>query len=459
MNWLMTGIFVITCYPILFVMYFMLKDAADKNGLCFGATLKKELRSDVAVKEVEAKFRKRMKWSTIIMAVVPIPFVFIPYFSISMSLWMIWILVLCFLPSVFFAMANTRIKELKQEKGWTEEHSVSYTDLKTASVPRKVKLVTFLPTLILSTIPVVIAFLMFRGYGYEIYGWLVATFAMCTYLFYACAVWTDKQKIAVISEDSDVNMNFARAKKQVWKNFSLVCAWTNTAFTWLMLFLMWQSGMAVIGIIWGSVLYGVVIIAATVWLIKKIWDINKKYEAKRTMVDVADDDKNWLWGMVYYNKNDKHFMIESRFGTGTTVNLGNKAGMITTVASFAVLLLLPVICIWMIMVEFTPIQVTVENDTIICEQLSVDYEIPLADIDAYEAVTELPEMTKVNGMGMDNVLSGTYEVYREGMFEVFLNPQNELFIKITVDDLTYYIGGVDDAMTQEVLDAIEAYGK
>lgn len=459
MNWIMTGIFFITCYPILLFMYFMLKDAADKNGLCFGATLKKELRSDVAVKTIDAEFRKRLKWGTIILAIVPIPFAIIPFFSISMSLWMIWILVMCFLPSVFFAMANTKIKELKQERGWTEECSVSYSDLKTASIPRKVKLVTFLPALILSTIPVIIAFVLFQGHGYGIYGWVVAAFALCTYLFYACAVWTDRQKITVICEDSDINMNFAKAKKQVWKNFSLVLAWVNTAFVWFMLFLMWQSGMAVSGILWGTVIYCVVVMVATIWIIKKIWDINKAYEPKRTLVDVSDDDKNWLWGMVYYNKNDKHYMIESRFGTGTTINLGNKAGMITTVASIAVLALLPIICIWMIMVEFTPIQVTVENDTIICEQLSVDYEIPLAEIDAYEVVTELPEMIKVNGMGMDNCLNGTFEVYREGMYEVFLNPQSELFIKITVDDMMYYIGAETDEVTQEIVEIIDGYVK
>jgi hypothetical protein len=113
----------------------------------------------------------------------------------------------------------------------------------------------------------------------------------------------------------------------------------------------------------------------------------------------------------------------------------------------------------MIMVEFTPIHVTVENNTIICEQLSVDYEIPLYEIDSYEVITELPDLTKVNGMGMDNVLSGTYEVYREGMYELFLNPQNELFVKIVVDDRTYIIGGEDDIKTQAIIDIIKAYIK
>ncbi|MBQ8625417.1 MAG: hypothetical protein IJ419_04500 [Agathobacter sp.] len=455
----MSIIFFVTCYPILLAMYFMLRNSGDKNAYCFGATLKKELRNDDAVKAIDAEFRKNLKWSTIILGIIPIPFAFIPYFSISMSLWMFWILAICFIPSLWFAIANRKIKDLKQERGWNEERSVSYTDLKTASVPRKVKLVTFLPALILSTIPIIIACIIFQGHGYEIYGWLVALFGLCTYLFYACAVWTDKQKITIICEDSDTNMNYARAKKQVWKNFSLACAWINTAFTWFILFLMWQSGLAVSGVIWGTIVYCVAIMGITGWIIKKIFDINKTYEAKRTIFDAADDDKNWIWGQVYYNKNDKHYMIESRLGTGTTVNLGNKAGMVTIFFSVVAVLSIPIVSIWIILAEFTPIQVTVEDDVIICQQLNVDYEIPLADIDAYTTVTELPEMTKVNGSGMDNLLIGTFEVYREGMFEVFLNPQNDLFIKLTVDEQVYYIGGADDETTQEVLDAIEEYMK
>ena len=459
MNWIMTGIFFVTCYPILLVMYFMLKGSANRNGFCFGATLTPEMRNDEEIKTIDEEFRRSLKLGTIWLAIIPIPFAFIPYFSISMSLWMIWIMVICLWPSVLFAIANKKVIELKQQRGWNVENTVSYADLKKATVPRKVKLGTFLPTLILSTIPVIIAFILFQGHGYAVYGWIVLIFALCTYMFYACAVWSDKQKITIICEDSNTNMNYARAKKQAWKNFSLICAWSNTVFVWFLLFLMWHSGMAVAGIIWGALIYCVVICVVTGLLIKKIFDINKKYESKRTLLDAADDDKNWLWGQVYYNKNDKHFMIESRLGTGTTVNLGNKAGMITTLASVAVILFLPVICIWMIMAEFTPIQVTVENDTIICQQLNVDYEIPLADIDSYEVVTELPNMIKVNGSGMDNLLIGTFEVYREGMYEVFLNPQNELFIKLTVDDQAYYIGGADDTVTQTVIDAIEEYGK
>lgn len=455
MNWIMNFIFLIGCYPVLLILYYMLKSVEENNTYCFGTTLNRELRKDEAVKEISREYLKRLKKCTIIMAIIPLPFFFIPYFSISMSLWMIWILAICFIPCAIFIPANRKIAELKQERGWNEDSAVSYADLKIASVPSKVNLLTFLPTLILSTIPVIIAFILFRGYGYEIFGWLVAAFGLCTYLFYVCAIWTDRQKITVICEDSDINVNFARAKKQVWKNYWTVCAWFNTIFTWVMLLFMWRRELAFGGIIWGSVIYGVAVLGVTMWFAKKLLEINRVYEAKRTIVDAADDDRNWLWGMVYYNKNDKHYMIESRLGTGTTVNLGNKAGMITTVLGYAALLIIPIMCIWIIMLEFTPIHAGVENGVIVCEHLSVEYEIPLAEIDEYSILTELPRMTKVNGNGMDNVYSGTFEIFREGMLETFLNPQNNLFIKLKVDEQVYYISGGNDEETKALLKEIE----
>ena len=453
-------IFLATCYPIMFVLYFLYRDMGDKNTYCFGATLKRELREDPAVQQIIRDYKRNLKRYTIIVGVIPVIFLLIESFSINMSLWMIWLLVMCFVPMFWMAKANIQIKELKKERGWQEEAMVSYTDLKTAAVPRRVKFTTFLPTLILSIIPVILAFVLFQQEGHILFGWMIAIFGICTIVFYLCALWTDRQRVEVICEDSDTNMNFARAKKQAWKNYWLLCAWLNTAFTWFMLYIMWQRNWALTGLIWGTIVYCVVIMVFTWKLIKSLFSINNKYDKKRTVMNEADDDSHWIWGMVYYNKKDKHYMVESRLGTGTTINLGNKAGLITEIIAFGTLLLIPLMCVWMIMMEFTPLQVTVENDTIICKQLNVDYRLLLAEIDDYEVVTELPKnLIKVAGTGMDNLLSGTYEAYRQGTFELFLNPQNDLFIKITIDDEVYYIGGEDDEATQDVIDAIEAYVK
>ena len=457
MNLLLNGIFIVTCYPLIFFLYFMMRKVHDKGVYCFGSTLKKEFREDSAVKAIVADYHSKLKKTMIVLAILPFFAFCIPWTSICMTFWMIWILVICFYPMVFMAKGNQQIVELKQERGWNEASEVAYTELKSAVVPSKVKLMPFLPTLVLSTIPVIVAFVMFPDADYAAFIWIVVLFALCTYLFYGCAVWTDKQKITIICEDSDTNVNFARAKKQVWKNSWVLCAWINTIYTWILLFFLWKRDWGMMAIVWSSVGYGLVLVGVMIWLVKKLEIINNAYADKRTIVDATEDDKNWIYGMIYYNKNDKHIMVENRMGTGTAMNVATPVAKGMYIFSALLLLIIPITCIWLIMLEFTPIQTVVEDDVIICRHLSVEYEIPLEDIEEYTIITSLPKMTKVNGTGMDNVLSGKFEIYREGMLEAFLNPQNDLFLKIQTDEKMYYISGADDAMTQKVIDAVEGF--
>ena len=252
-------------------------------------------------------------------------------------------------------------------------------------------------------------------------------------------------------------MNYARAKKQVWKNLWLACAWINTAFTWCMLFFTWQRSWSAWGIIIASVVYAIAVMAVCMKEIKSLWQIDAAYADKKTIMDAVEDDRNWILGMIYYNKKDKHFMVESRMGTGTTINLANKAGMGMTIFAVLLLLCIPIASIWMILVEMTPISMTVENDKIICEQLSTEYEIPFSEITDYEVVEELPEMIKMSGIGMDNLYQGTFEVYRQGTFETFLNPQNGLFLWVETEDEVYYLSGATDEQTREVIELVEEY--
>ncbi|MBQ2900921.1 MAG: hypothetical protein IJE49_03670 [Agathobacter sp.] len=448
-------IFMVGCYPIIFLMYFMFRNMRNKNGYCFGATLSKELKNDPAIDAIDMEYRKRLKRDFIILGIIPFVALFIPYISIEFTIWMIWILVICFYPMVLYAKANAQVQELKRERGWEQASEISYTDLKIASIPRKVKFLTFFPTLLLSVVPVVVSYVLFPDEGFVAIRICMITFAACTWMFYGFAVLTDKQKMAVICDDSDTNMNFARAKKQIWKNFWLTCAWINTGFIWFVLVGMYFRHQAMAIIIWGCVAYGIVVMLIALKLVKKINELNRKYESKRTVVDSATDDSHWYYGMMYYNPKDTHVMVENRMGTGTAMNMATGVGKGMYIVAFLCLLIIPVTSIWMIMLDFTPMKTEVVDDTIVCTHLSVEYEIPLEEIESYKVITEMPEVTKVAGNGMDDICSGTFEIYREGMFEAFYNPQNDLFIKIITEEETYYISGIDDAQTQKIIEKLE----
>ena len=452
---IMNIFFAVIMYPILFVMYFLLRGAGDDNrAYCFGATLSNSQRQEGAVKQIAVEYKKSMKRDTIILAVIPVVCFFIPFMSIAMTIWFIWILAVCFTPMIHFAIANRKIQEVKLQMGWKQEYEISYTDLKSVAVSKKVKLREFLPPILLSIIPIIISVVLFGEKDLWILAIMVAVFAVCTPLFYLCAVWSDRQKISVISCDSDTNINYARAKKQVWKNLWLISCWINTLFTWGMLLVAWQRQGAMRGIVIGAILYCIAIISVCMVQLKKLRQVDVAYADKKTLMNAEEDDRNWIFGMIYYNKNDKHFMVENRMGTGTSVNLANKAGLVTNIFAVFALLSIPILCIWMILVELTPISVTVENDTIICQQLSTEYEIPLSEITNYKVIEELPEMIKMNGIGMDNIYIGTFEVYREGTFETFLNPQNEMFLWIETEDEVYYVSGATDEMTEEIIAAV-----
>ena len=448
-------IFGVTCYPIIFLMYFLLRNAKDKNNWCFGATLSKELKKHPDVEAIDKEYRKNLKNGMVIMGIIPVVTYFIPYMSIGFTIWMVWILAICFVPMIWYVKANKQIVVLKQKNGWNETREIAYADLKSATVPRKVKFMTFLPCLLLSVLPVVLSNMMFKEAGYGAYRICVITFAVCTLLYYISAIWTDRQKVTVISEDSDTNSNYARAKKQVWKNFWLYSAWVNVVFTWSVFFAMFIRENGMLWILAGTGIYCAVLIVFAVRLIKQLAEINHKYSQRRTMEDAAEDDSCWPYGLFYYNPRDKHLMVENRMGTGTALNMATGFGKGTYIFAMLTLLIIPVSCVWMIMLDFTPIQTTVVNERIVCEHLSVEYEIPVEEIVEYTILTELPEMTKLNGNGMDHVLSGTFEIYREGVVEIFLNPQNNLFIKIETEDEMYYISGIDDNQTKEIMEQLK----
>lgn len=452
-------IFLLTCYPIVFLLYFFLRNARNHNGWCFGVSLSKEWKKDSEVDAIDVEYRKNLKNTMIVFGIAPVVTLFMKHMSISFIYWMIWILAVCFLPMYWYAKANKQIRVLKDKRGWNAENKISYTDLKIAALPRRVKFITFLPCMILSLLSIVLSYVFFQEDGLSAFRICVWTFGLCTFLFYLAAIWTDKIKVSVICEDTDTNMNYARAKKTVWKNFWLICAWLNTAFTASIMVAMCFRTSGIAWIIWGSGIYCIAIMVMSIWLLKKLFSINHSYEDKRTLGDTIDDDKYWYWGIMYYNPKDSRFMVENRMGTGTAVNMAKTSGKAMYIFASLCMLIIPVMCVWMIMLDFTPMNTAVVDNKIVCTHLSVEYEIPLEDIEEYTVITEMPEVIKVRGNGMDTICSGSFEIYREGMFEAFYNPQNDLFIKIVTEYETYYISGVDDVSTQKIVDEITAYIK
>ena len=170
---------------------------------------------------------------------------------------------------------------------------------------------------------------------------------------------------------------------------------------------------------------------------------------------LCDDDSNWIYGMIYYNPDDKHTMVGKRLGIGTTVNMATAAGKWFIGLAVLSILIIPVMCIWLMFEEFTPISLKFSNNQIVAEHLKVEYAINIDDITEIKLISQLPNANKIMGTGMDNLDKGSFSVNGYGDCDLCLNPQNKAFIIVKTVDNTYFLSDEDNAVTQKVYEEVE----
>lgn len=75
----------------------------------------------------------------------------------------------------------------------------------------------------------------------------------------------------------------------------------------------------------------------------KAYKVRNNYKIENNNVVQKDDDDNWKFGIIYYNKDDPRVNVEKRFGMGYTVNAATKTGMAMYIGIIVVLIVALVI--------------------------------------------------------------------------------------------------------------------
>lgn len=448
------AILLICVYPFVLLMYFLLKnEATPKKGLYYGVTLTREQAKELEAEHITKAYNKQMRQYLWILMLTPIPMLFIPWFSIYFLFWSVWFLFGIFAFFIPFARANTKLKRLKAEKGWKQQNTEQLVEIKSAGKVRKVKFIQFAVPCILSVGIFLWAIIRACKEQLVVLGITVGSLAFVTLLFYQVAVWMDKQPVQVVSMDSEVNLNYARAGKNLWKNFWITCAWVNTAYTFSMLFMLDKNERLSAVFIRSTVIYILVTIVLLIRVMKKKKKLDVTYQDRMDAV-TTDEDDYWLWGIIYYNPKNKHGMVEKRVGIGTSTNMATPVGKGIVAFCCLMMLSLPAVSIWLMLLEFMPIGLSVTDGRLIAAHVREDYSIPVSIIEEVELLEELPKWSKVSGTDMEELQKGTFRVAEVGRCEVFLNPENGLFICFEAVNTTYYMSGYDDAETMEIYELL-----
>ena len=459
-------IMLLAMYPMMMIVcYMMYVSMKPKNGLAFGCTISAVRMKDETLKEIERQWSVEMKRNIIITALLPFTAFFIPYVSIQITIWTAWVFVLIALLEWPFIKANAKVKDLKRGMGWYDkENPEEFIELKAAGEVRRVKTGTFMVPVLVSLAAVAFVYgLAFSennlikkvGYAQE-FAIIILMLALMNILFMWMAQWMDRQKTEVISTQSDVNINYARAKKNIWKDFWLMSSWVSTVYVWVcavaLIFYDWFD----FAILAGCIIYTLVVMMLFIPAIKKIREVEAHYEKERDVVVDGDDDRYWIWGLIYNNPKDRHTMVSQRVGMGTTINVATNAGKVWWGVTVIVMLSLPVLLGWLVFEEFTPISLSIVEDELHASHLKTEHELLLTEIENLEVVEELPSLTKAVGSAMDTLVKGSFRVKGTGeKCILFLNPQNHKFLRFEVDGQTYYMSGATDGETMEIYEVLQ----
>lgn len=451
-------IFLVTMYPALFLMWYLIQNGA-KSGrhMLFSIRISKNWLSAKEADALFLEYKKSQNKMLLILAFIPFVTFLIPYFSINLTIWMLWLFAAIGLFTVPFVKGNRKLLALKKERLSAEEGADVLPVITGKLQIRCLKKYDFAGPLLLSLFTALAGILVFCRNGDDVIGWSVVLFSLCTPLLFLCALLTDKAHTPNISLCPSINESHAKECKELWRLFWITAAWMNTLSTGvfaLIMYLQTKNTSSTGPVLWFSILYSLFLIGLAAAACTKLQKTEAKYRDTAQIPYDSEEDA-WLGGILYYNPKDKQTMIPNKLGTGYTMNLATAAGKWMTGIGCLVLLSVPILCLWCILQEFTPISLSLSDDTLTATHLNVDYKIAKTQITDITLMENLPRISRISGTGMENLQKGNFRSSEDGKIKVFLNPQNNLFLRIAADDKIYYMSGFDDTETERIYNELK----
>ena len=429
-------------YGCLALVYAELRNQTrHQKGLLLGVTLPAEADALPEVAQTVQTFKKQLNFLCILLVLASVPIFFIKDFSISLTLWMFWLIVILALPYLPYLKANRKLKALKKEKNYpvTPSRRIVDTSASEHSLPKPIGLWTLLLPLVLSVLPALVP-------GQPVVlRWVYLADALSLVLLWICGRWLFRRRADMVTSDSARNQTLLRVRRLYWDRFWRFNLWACGVLN-LCMYLFQNSRFYLVVLL----LLTVVILAGSLWMELSLRRTQEHLTAGADIL--ADEDDAWLGGVLYYNPSDNRTMVAKRLGIGTTVNLATKGGkaylIFTAVMLAACLFIGPVLG----MVDSDPprLEVTNENTLVSLHGSKEKYVIDIDDITDVELRDTLPESSRVFGVGMPHYLEGDFSVSGEGMAKFCLDPTAPVFLRVETESRTYWFTAETPEQTQQI---------
>lgn len=429
-------IFLVLCfYPVLPIMAaVMANEAKAKKNIVIGCTLPFTAQHDPRVQGLCRRYKKQVWLWFFILTAALIPVFFIKRTSLGMVWMFAWALVALMMFFVVFARFNGRLRALKAQEGWVTPYSgavVVDIGAKPEELGKPLSRWLFIPPLIVSLIPCVLA-LTSENEGERWSGLVLAgTFALCCALSVVFYPLIFRQRADVVDSDSGVNAALTRVRRYNWGKVWIAMAWLSALLAVTLWFFIDNGLVFMIA----TLVYTFALLYVCLRAEFVVRRAQERLTAHSGTRDYVDEDQYWVWGLFYYNPNDRRTMINDRTGMGTSLNMARPAGkIIMGICAALLFLLLPAMAGWFVAMDFTPREARIENGTLYFEHFTEKYEIPLDDISSLELLDELPSAKRVAGTGMNTLCEGRFDVEGYENVRISLDPGQDCYIAVLTDE-------------------------
>lgn len=451
--WLM----MLLMYPVLpIVAGLLLNEAKPKKNIVVGVTLPFEARQSEAVRTILASYRRNMWMAFGVMSAAILPAPLLQHGSIALSYLMLWALLAIAAPYTVYVRAYTRLKRCKMSSGWSGESAGKTLVETNAAVerPRRLRLWWFLPPILLSLVPLAA---LLRQPRDAAFGVMLAVYLTNALLVAGCYVayrYLYRNRAELVDAAAAVTQTLTRVRRYHWSRLWLGMAYASGLFA----IAVWLFFDSVPGLLLSTCAYTaalLILLLCTELATRRVQSALTQDSGRGVY---ADEDAFWLLGMIYFNPNDRHTVVNKRIGVGSTVNWARPAGKAMVVLSVLCLLLIPAVCGWMIAEEFTPIRITCTESAIVADHLANVYTVPLDAVAHASLETLAPDasVSKINGTAFASLWKGSFRVGDVGNCRVCLDPRQPPFIRVETADAVYLFGTGSEAETLALFEQIQA---
>ena len=421
--------------------YMLLNESRFKKNIVIGVTLPNQAREDEDVQK-ELKLFRRNIWiiNGILVLLAVLGYLSVPK-TLTLTSWIIWLLLSIALPYIPYVYTNSQLKKLKQQKGWIQQNEVIRVDTSAIGTQKYLSPLYFVAPVIISMLPLLFDRSMMFMY---------ITMAILCVLFGFSYRYLYRNKAEMVDENTELTKALTQIRRYAWGKMWIVTSYAIAFYSlagWLSL------KNPVVGIIMTAVLT-VILCLYALRLEMNLRKQQEKLTANSGTGWYVDDDEYWLGGVLYNNPNDNRLIINSRVGMNTSVNIAKPAGKLILALIAMLLLILPFTGVYGDYLSTQPIEIAVEDQNLKADLGIIHYNIDASTIKEIELLNTLPEgMQRIAGMGMDNLLQGSFSS-KIGKMTVLADPQNAPFILIRTDEKTWLLGTRESSETERLYEQL-----